>query len=110
MSESADAQVSAPNDKSHHDWHALPADEVARILQVDPHNGLSQQEAAARHEKYGANSLPEAPRRPTWLSLLLQFHNPMIYVLIAAGMVTVFLQDYVDAGVIFGVVFINAAI
>lgn len=110
MSESSDSQVSARNDENSNDWHALPTDEVVRILQTDPHNGLSQQEATARHEKHGANSLPEAPRRPVWLRLLLQFHNPMIYVLIGAGVVTIFLKDYVDAGVIFGVVLINAAI
>src|SRR3546814_8796165 len=96
MSESS--QLSAQNNESQRDWHGLPADEVVQILQVDPHNGLSQQDAAARHEKYGANSLPDAPRRPTWLRLLLQFHNPTMYMLIVAGVVKVFQEDYVGAG------------
>ena len=44
------------------------------------------------------------------MRFLLQFHNVLIYVLLAAGMVTVALGHAVDAGVIFGVVVINAAI
>jgi magnesium-transporting ATPase (P-type) len=44
------------------------------------------------------------------LRFLLQFHQPLIYILIAAGTVTLFLQEWVDSAVIFGVVFINAII
>jgi magnesium-transporting ATPase (P-type) len=40
----------------------------------------------------------------------LQFHNPLIYVLLVAGLVTFLLKDYVDAGVIAAVVIINALI
>ena len=42
--------------------------------------------------------------------LLLQFHQPLIYILLAAGTVTALLQEWVDAGVIFGVVLVNAFI
>jgi Ca2+-transporting ATPase len=48
---------------------------------------------------------PGAVRR-----LLLQFHQPLIYILIAAGVIKALLGDWVDAGVIFGVVLINAFI
>ncbi len=44
------------------------------------------------------------------MRFLLQFHNPLIYVLIAAGLTTLALRDYVDSGVILGVVLINAII
>jgi magnesium-transporting ATPase (P-type) len=110
MPESVDSPVSVRESELSREWHALAADEVLQIQQVDPHAGLSSQEAAERQQKFGPNSLPETKRRPTWLRLLLQFHNPLIYVLIAAGVVTLLLEDYVDAGVIFGVVLINAAI
>ncbi|HEU4708389.1 MAG TPA: cation-transporting P-type ATPase, partial [Methylophilaceae bacterium] len=59
---------------------------------------------------HGPNSLPQAHRRPAWLRFLLQFHNPLIYVLVVSGVVTFALADYVDSGVIFGVVVINAII
>jgi len=44
------------------------------------------------------------------LRFALQFHNPLIYVLLMAGAITFGLKDYVDAGVIIGVVLINAVI
>ena len=91
-------------------WHALPVAETLHALSVVAAAGLSQQDAAERLEKYGANRLPPRKRRGTWLRFALQFHNPLIYVLLVAGMVTFALEDYVDAGVIVGVVLVNAAI
>ena len=44
------------------------------------------------------------------MRFLLQFHQPLIYILLAAGTVTALLQEWVDAGVIFGVVLVNAFI
>jgi cation-transporting ATPase F len=39
-----------------------------------------------------------------------QFLDPLVIILVAAGVVTCFLQDWVDAGVIFGVVMLNAVV
>jgi len=44
------------------------------------------------------------------MRFLLQFHQPLIYILLAAGTVTALFQEWVDAGVIFGVVIVNAVI
>jgi Ca2+-transporting ATPase len=41
---------------------------------------------------------------------LLQFHQPLIYILIVSGTITALLQEWVDSGVIFGVVLVNAII
>lgn len=110
MSENTNSPVSAGDSEIPREWHALAVDEALQIQQVDPHSGLSHEEAARRKQQFGPNSLPETKRQPAWLRLLLQFHNPLIYVLLAAGAVTLLLEDYVDAGVIFGVVIINAVI
>ena len=91
-------------------WHALPWDEVLHILSVSVSTGLNHEEAARRLQQYGRNSLPAPKRRGPWLRFALQFHNPLIYVLLVAGIVTFGLKDYVDAGVIGGVVLINAII
>ena len=91
-------------------WHARPVDEVVHALDSDPHRGLAPQTALARLARHGPNRLADVARRPAWLRLLLQLHNPLIYVLLAAGGVTLVLQDFIDAGVIFGVVLINALI
>jgi magnesium-transporting ATPase (P-type) len=91
------------------DWHARDAAEVLAAFGSAPH-GLAPAEAQRRLAVYGRNELPPPPRRPAWLRLLLQFHNLLIYVLLAAGLITLLLQHWVDAGVIVGVVVINAVI
>ena len=90
-------------------WHSLSAEE-ALALQESHSKGLTHEESRTRLSRFGKNRLPEIKPRPHWLSFLLQFHNPLIYVLLAAGVITFLLGDYIDAGVIFGVVLINALI
>ena len=91
-------------------WHAQPLNEVLHTLSVSANAGLSHHEATQRIEQYGRNSLPASKRRGPWLRFALQFHNPLIYVLLVACAITFVLEDYVDAGVIVGVVLINAVI
>ena len=90
-------------------WHNLPTETVLQKLQTAP-GGLSDAEAARRLNLYGPNQLPP-PRRPgPLLRFLLQFHNILIYVLLAAAAVTALLGHAVDTGVILGVVLINAIV
>jgi magnesium-transporting ATPase (P-type) len=84
--------------------------ESLHALATHAGHGLSRDEVAKRLAHHGPNSLPASRRRGPWLRLALQFHNPLIYVLLGAGVVTFALKDYVDAGVIAGVVLINALI
>jgi magnesium-transporting ATPase (P-type) len=91
-------------------WHAQPVPQVLQQQSVAPGTGLTHDEAARRLEQFGRNALPVARRRPPWQRFALQFHNPLIYVLLAAGAITFGLDDHVDAGVILGVVLINAII
>ncbi len=91
-------------------WHTLSATESLQTQSVDLHTGLNDGEVTQRLAQHGRNSLPSAKRRGPWLRFALQFHNPLIYVLLAAGTVTFGLKDYIDAGVIAGVVLINAII
>ncbi|WP_295540292.1 cation-transporting P-type ATPase [uncultured Thiohalocapsa sp.] len=90
-------------------WHHLGAEDALDRLGGGP-EGLSPHEAEQRLATHGPNRLPEGKTRGPWLRFLAQFHNVLIYVLLAAGMVTALLQHWLDAGVIFGVVLINAAI
>jgi calcium-translocating P-type ATPase len=92
-----------------HPWHTLPPDDVASALATGPH-GLSRAEVAARLERYGPNALEEAPP-PSVLALLLhQFRSPLIYILLVAAVVTLLLEEYIDAGVIAAVLVLNAVI
>ncbi|MGI5151643.1 HAD-IC family P-type ATPase [Plantactinospora sp. CA-294935] len=90
--------------------HSVSAHEVVLLLGTDPHHGLTGAEASRRLKRFGPNTLPTAARGGGLRRILRQFHNPLIYVLIAAGVVTAVLGEFVDSAVIFGVVLVNAAI
>jgi magnesium-transporting ATPase (P-type) len=90
-------------------WHACSAEHALGSLEARP-EGLSAAQAAQRLARHGRNELPAAGRRSAWLRLAMQFHNLLIYVLIGAGFVTLALHHWVDAGVIFAVVIINAVV
>ncbi len=91
-------------------WHAMPAEDVIKELEADPDQGLSPDEAAKRLEEYGRNELPKGPKRTWWQRLLAQFHNMLIYVLLAAAVVTALMGHWIDTWVILAVVVVNALI
>jgi cation-transporting P-type ATPase F len=98
------------NDASPSPWHHLEMREVCRLLKVDPAQGLSTEEARRRHQEYGPNRVSARAGMPEWKRFLLQFNQPLVYILLVASGITAALQEWVDSGVIFGVVFINAII
>jgi len=90
-------------------WHSQSTKNVFELLETQL-NGLSKEDATNRFAQYGPNRLPEPKARGPLLRFFYQFHNVLIYVLIAAGAVTAMLGHWVDASVIFAVVLINAVI
>ena len=89
-------------------WHAMSQAEVVERLATDPEKGLSLAEASARHQKYGPNRLPEGRKRGPFARFFAQFNNVLIYVLLAAGFIKLMLNLWIDAGIIFAVVVLNA--
>jgi P-type Ca2+ transporter type 2C len=67
----------------------VDAAEVARSLGVDPASGLSSAAAAERLARAGHNRLDPAAQVPTWRKLLAQFADPLIYLLLAAIVISV---------------------
>jgi magnesium-transporting ATPase (P-type) len=90
--------------------HQLPVHEAVLLLETDAERGLSEADARERLLRFGPNRLPAVHRHGALVRFLLQFHNPLIYVLIVAGTVTLVLGQVVDASVIFGVALVNAVI
>lgn len=89
--------------------HAKPADEVLAEL-GSSQEGLSADDAAERLTRFGRNRLPEAVPPSLWRTFVRQFANPLIYVLLAAALLSAAIGDFADAGFILAVVLINAAI
>ena len=89
--------------------HAQSVDSVLVQLGSSAH-GLSRAEADARLQRCGPNTLPRG-RAPTLPEIFIgQFKSPLIYVLLLASVVSLFLQEWTDAGFIFAVLLVNAAI
>ena len=91
-------------------WHHLEAEEVVRLLEVDLKTGLSADEVKRRQEKCGLNEMTARRGTPAWIKFLQQFNQALVYILLAATAVSAALGEWVDAAVIFGVVFVNAIV
>lgn len=72
--------------------------------------GLTQAEAESRLESCGENLLPEKKKPALWLIFGRQFRNPLIYILIAAGAVSLLIHELTDASFILGVILLNAVL
>lgn len=88
-------------------WHALSTEAVTATLKTDASDGLRADEAGRRLELIGANELPGAP--PVSLSALLlsQFSNIIIWVLLAAAVVSGLLGEWIDTAAIVAIVLLN---
>jgi magnesium-transporting ATPase (P-type) len=73
-------------------------------------HGLSQTEAVARLGQYGRNALPQARSPGIGIVFFRQFASPLIYVLVAAALLSLIIREWSDAGFISAVLFINAVI
>jgi len=91
-------------------WHHLPIIEVLELLGSDAEQGLDTFEVHDRQEQYGPNTLSHPDRQSPLILFLLQFNQPLVYILLVAVIVTAILREWVDSGVILGVVLINSLI
>jgi Ca2+-transporting ATPase len=88
--------------------HALAHEDVARELAGDPENGLSGAEAQARLVRFGPNRLAR-PRRPAYLAIAFrQFADPLVALLIGAAVISVLIDEWVEAAAIGAIVLLNA--
>ncbi|MCS6815133.1 MAG: HAD-IC family P-type ATPase, partial [Cyanobacteria bacterium] len=91
-------------------YHALSDSEIQEKFGTSIDSGLTPEDIARRYEQYGWNELQLKPGKPAWLKFLLQFHQPLLYILLLAGAVKAFLGSWTNAAVIWGVTLINAII
>ncbi len=89
-------------------WHATSQAEVVKRLVTNSEEGLNLSEASARLQKYGLNRLPEGRKRGPFARFFAQFNNVLVYVLLAAAFTKLMLSLWIDAGIIFAVVVLNA--
>ena len=89
-------------------WYNQSSDEVLKNLSTTKERGLTEVEAKKRLEEYGENALAEEKKKSFGEKLKEQFFDPMIIILIAAALVSVFVGEGLDAGIIISIVIVNA--
>jgi magnesium-transporting ATPase (P-type) len=90
-------------------WHTIELSKLHELLDATE-AGLTDAEAESRLRQYGSNKLPEQPPPALWQIVLRQFYSPLIYILVIAAGVSVFIGDVKDAGFIVAVLVLNAVI
>ncbi|HHT3340169.1 TPA: cation-transporting P-type ATPase [Klebsiella michiganensis] len=90
-------------------FYQLSVEETLTSTNSTP-EGISGAEAATRLQQYGENALPQKAGKPAWLRFLAHFNDVLIYVLLAAALLTAVMGHWVDTLVILGVAVINALI
>jgi Ca2+-transporting ATPase len=91
-------------------WHSLPPAAVVEALGSSLENGLTSAEAHKRLLEFGPNRPPEAEPRSPLLLLAAQFRSLVVYILVAAAGVSLFLGDVVEALAVAVILLLNAGL
>ena len=106
------------NTDSIKDSFAKSSEEVLKTLETDAKRGLTSEEAAARLEKFGKNSLGEEKKVPLWKRFAAQFADAMVIILIAAAGLSAYMamannegiEGWIDVIVILAIIILNAVL
>jgi Ca2+-transporting ATPase len=90
-------------------WHALTPEESFARIGSSP-SGLTGLDADERRAVSGSNTLKVRKPTPPIIVALRQFRSPLIAILLLAAVVTLLLQDWIDATAILIVLVLNATI
>lgn len=91
-------------------WFDIHSQEALTKLSVDLKTGLSESEAKNRLQKYGENKLNSQVKKTVVKLFLSQINDVMIYILLGAAIISIFMHEYSDAVIILIVILINALI
>jgi Ca2+-transporting ATPase len=91
------------------EWYAMTGKQALERLKSSE-SGLDPEEAAKRLKADGPNVLRSGKTHGIFDRLVEQLKNPLAFILLCAGIVTVFLSEYVNSGIIFTALSINVLI
>lgn len=84
--------------------------EVIKALESSSETGLSFAQANVRIQKYGTNKLKEQTKKGVLSLFMEQLNDPLIYILMAAIAISLFLKEAGDAMIIAAVIILNSAV
>ncbi len=88
---------------------ALSVEDILAVFQSRL-SGITHEDAELRRKTHGENAIPAKKTGGPVAILVRQFASPLIFILIGAATVTMFLKEWVDAGVILLAVLVNAGL
>jgi Ca2+-transporting ATPase len=74
------------------------------------YEGLSISDSEYRIKTYGPNTIKEQTKESIWSHILRQFKSPLAQILVIAGIFSLIIQNYTDALVILGVLFVDFSV
>ncbi len=89
------------------EYYQLNKKEVLKELSSSE-DGLTSLEAKTRLKKYGFNEIKEEKKITPLKIFLLQFKSFIVYILIAAFIISLLVQEFIDATFIFVIIILNA--
>lgn len=87
-------------------YHAMAAEQVLAHFASGP-RGLSTAQAAAQRQTAGRNELKRAPSWSSWKLFLSQYHSAVVWLLIAAAIVSGALGEWADTAAVLAIVLLN---
>lgn len=91
-------------------WYTKKATEVTTELNTDPNTGLSEAEAEERLKQYGPNEFAKQKKKSILKLFAEQINSILIYILIAAALISLVVSEISDAIIILLVILLNSVI
>jgi Ca2+-transporting ATPase len=91
-------------------WHNLTEKDALAKAESSIQSGLNDQEVTSRKEMFGENVITQKKGTHPIILFLMQFNQPLVYILLIASIITAILKEWADSIVILGVVMVNAII
>lgn len=91
-------------------FHEVPLKTLVEHFHSDSRAGLSQQAVRTLLEKYGPNAIADAGKHSIGQIILDQLKSPVVYLLLIAMAMSLFLNEWLDAIAIAVVILLNAVI
>lgn len=92
------------------EWHHLSEESVIKLLESNLEDGILVKQAKKRLALFGYNQLIAQKSKGPIVRFFLQFHQPLVYILLVSGIVTAFLRQWVESAAIVSVTIVNAIV
>ena len=109
MAEKEDGKIKTQTQPEEKLWHSFGVEKILLETKTT-RQGLKNKEAVRRLKKMGPNKLPDKKPISGVFIFLNQFKSSMVYILLAAGIVTLIFKNYIDTGIILAAVVVNTLV